>query len=173
MTIHRLESAVGTGMIATAGFHRPPELLPPNFMMLQLHTTGLKSRAVGHQNEVAAWSLMTPNKNWRSFRSNRGIRTCTNAEVAGNVEINNFYPAGIRYVHSRLANPTIMQSESSCHLFSWVNPNWAYTGIRHYGHDDAGTTIQDMRFSIVTGDTLEPATMFSGSPTQLTLVLSP
>ena len=106
MTVHRLESAINAGMIATAGFHRPPELLTPNFMMLQLHTTGLKSRAVGHQNEVSAWSLMTPNKNWRSFRSNGGIRTCTNpdqpSQIPANVNpnvrtINEFYPAGISY----------------------------------------------------------------------------
>ena len=33
--------------------------------------------------------------------------------------------------------------------------------------------LQDMRFSLVCGDTLEVAGVFSGSPTQITLVLSP
>ena len=37
--------------------HRPPELKPPNFMMLQLHTTGLKARAIGHENEISGWTL--------------------------------------------------------------------------------------------------------------------
>jgi len=164
LTMRSFVSAAGQGFMYQCVFPRPPQLRPPNFMMLQLHTTGLKARAIGHENEVSAWTLMTPDDKWISYRSNAGVRV-TDSE--------DFYPPGISYRNSLCADTKKAFSERQVHLFSWVNPNWAYTAIRHYGHDDAGTTVQDMSFSLVCGDTLEPATVLSGSGTQISLVLSP
>ena len=104
-----------------------------------------------------------------SYRSNSGTRFLTDATQT----LADFYPTSIVYADSVVSTDTLIFKERQVHTFSWVNPNWAYTSIRHYGHDDAGTTVQDMRFSLVYGDTLETAAVFSGSGTQITLVLSP
>ena len=42
-------------------FLRPPELAPPNFMLLECHTTGTKNRALGSDAERSVWSLMLDN----------------------------------------------------------------------------------------------------------------
>ena len=56
---------------------RPPELRPPSFMFLQLHTTGLRCVSLGHRDEISCWALQTANSGWTSIRSNNGIRKCT------------------------------------------------------------------------------------------------
>ena len=63
-------------------------------MMLRLHTTGLKSRAIGHENEVSAWTLMTPDDKWVSYRSNNKVR----------LGAPDFYPEGISYQDSQTSN---------------------------------------------------------------------
>ena len=60
--------------MVTFTMFRPPEIRPPSFMFLQLHTTGLQCIALGHENEVSCWALQTANSGWKSQRSNNGIR---------------------------------------------------------------------------------------------------
>ena len=170
LELRPFNDAVGDGYIYQVSFPRPPQLRPPNFMMLQLHTTGLKARVIGHENEISGWTLMTPDDKWVSYRSNQGVRDAPDEK---------FYPCDnqmqpmVKYFNSSVSDNSGVFHERQVHIWSWVNPNWAYTSIRHYGQDDAGTTVQDMRFSLVCGDTLETASILSGSGTQVTLVLSP
>ena len=80
-------------------------------------------------------------------------------------ELGEFYPSGLNYSDSIVCNPNAMSGDS-VHLFSWVTPLYANCRVRE-------STIQDISFSIYCGDTLEPATMLSGAPTQFTFVVSP
>ena len=73
------------------------KLLGPSFVFLEVHTTGVKTRALGHEAEKSVWSLMVDNAAWVSARSNIGVRTIgavPAGEIAG--DIDEFYPMGLR-----------------------------------------------------------------------------
>ena len=69
-------------------------------------------------------------------------------------------------MNGRATYPGPTEGESSCHLFSWVTPNWGHCQV-------TGATIQELKFRLLCGDTMEKAEIESGAATQLTLVLSP
>lgn len=104
-------------------FDRPPEVRPPNFMMLQCHTTGTKNRSLGHEAERSTWALLMDNSQWKSMYLNVN---CRQGMVAGNQE---FYPAGLEYHDSIVSNPDPCRGESSCHMFSYVTPNWGHCTV--------------------------------------------
>ncbi len=64
----------------------------PSMIYIEVHTTGVKTRSLGHENEKACWSLIMNNALWRSGRSNLGTRNCTTE-----AEITQWYPAGLTY----------------------------------------------------------------------------
>ncbi len=64
----------------------------PSMIYIEVHTTGVKTRSLGHENEKACWSLIMNNALWRSGRSNLGTRNCTT-----DAEITQWYPAGLTY----------------------------------------------------------------------------
>ena len=143
---------------------------------MELHTTGVKTRTMGQENEKQVWSLQVQNTLWASTRSNKHVRTITpvpGAPVLGaaayTAELIKFYPERLSYVDSSSCNPDAAATginAGDTHNFSWVHPNWAFTAVPR-------ATVQDMTFTILDGDTQEPMNMFSGAGTQFSMVLSP
>jgi hypothetical protein len=140
---------------------RPMKAMGPSILFIEVHTTGVKCRSLGHDSEKACWSLVVNNEDWCSARSNNGCRTCN----AG-TDLTKFYPDGLDYANVEQWTPNPTEHGSDTHSFSWIHPNWAYTNVPK-------ASIQDLSFSVLNGDTQEPMNMFSGSGTQLSIVLSP
>ncbi len=94
------------GPVTIMQFDRPPEPRPPGFVMLQCHTTGTKSRALGHESEKTCWALGVQNNLWCSARDNQLCRSSTASRAAGaDDDLNTFYPAGLEYQSSQTSVP--------------------------------------------------------------------
>ena len=158
------------GNIWLCRFARPPKPRGPTFVFLELHTTGVKTRTMGQENEKQVWSLQVQNTLWKSSRSNHAVRRVPipdgTSDAAADALVASFYPAGLSYVDSETCIPDTCVYPGDTHDFSWVHPNWAFTAVPR-------ATIQDMTFTLLDGDTQEPMNMFSGAGTQFSMVLSP
>ena len=129
---------------------RPPKPRGPTFVFLELHTTGVKTRTMGQENEKQVWSLQVQNTLWKSPRSNKGVRRVTipqgMADAAAAARVASFYPEGLSYVDAMACVPDPCMNSGDTHDFSWVHPNWAFTAVPR-------ATIQDMTFTLLDGDT--------------------
>jgi hypothetical protein len=111
---------------------RPMKSIGPSILFIQVHTTGVKSRSLSHENEKACWSLIVNNQFWCSARSNNAVRKCYDGSDAGDPlpgDIAQFYPKGLDYrgVQQWGPNPTGFGTDTN--TFSWLHPNWAYTTV--------------------------------------------
>ncbi len=65
------------GTVVLLQAERPMCPYGPSALYIEVHTTGVKTRSLGHEHEKACWSLIVNNSLWRSARSNLGTRICT------------------------------------------------------------------------------------------------
>ncbi len=93
-------------------------------MMLQCHTTGTKNKALGHKDERNTWALIMNNADWIHPYTNTSVRRIT----GGGGAPAGFYPAGLEY-QSAVVNNTAICTENSCHIFSFVTPNWGHCSV--------------------------------------------
>ena len=144
----------GSGNMFFAQFARPPKPRGPSFVFLQIHTTGQKSRALGHEAERACWSLQVLNNQWVSARSNVGTRIAVpDDRLEPDIDVKPFYPPKLVYNDSRIfkCDPCADGYPDTMN-FSWVHPNWAYCAVPR-------ATIQDLTFTLLDGDTMNPMNM--------------
>ena len=123
--VQRIERFDTDGEFYGFEFDHPPELMPPNFIMLQCHTTGTKNLSLGHQAERACWSLLLDNKDWRHTYKNTGVRQCDDPVD----HIAEFYPDNLEYNNCVVSNGSVTAGLSTSHRFSFVTPNWGHCKV--------------------------------------------
>ena len=69
----------------------PPVCRPPNSVFIQLHTTQLRSRVLGHDNERACWKVLCDNSLWQSSRRNTYVRRGNEVDS----DMKDFYPTDL------------------------------------------------------------------------------
>ena len=153
---------------------RPVNMRGPSTVLIQIHTAGCKSRALGFSAEKACWALSVDNNAWCSARSNLGIRNCE-AEldpndgtvlVSRDDALERFYPFELEYWPSWQNKPNSTDGGPSVFQWSFITPQWQFTKTDR-------VTVQDIQISLYSGDTHQPLKIFSGCATEFTLIASP